>query len=148
MTTTYYSAQVTLYRANTMGPSPSCGPCQCQYFSYTTPTGDLASGSLLMWGIMPKGARFLGGKCVYTAGGHAATANIGSYTIAPAPVVISAAKYGALTSMVAAGHQDFGELATTGFGGLETADVYMGIVTGGAQFDAAGTIAGYFLYLL
>ena len=148
MTTTYYSAQVTLYRAGTLGPSASCGPVQCQYFSYTTPTATLANADLLMWGIMPDGARFLGGKCVYTAAGHAQTANIGSYNILAAPTVITAAKYGALTSMVAAGHQDFGELATTGFGGLETKDVYMGIVTAGAEFDAAGTIAGYYLYLL
>ena len=148
MTTTYYSAQVTLTRAGTLNPSASQGALQVQYFYYLVPAATLAVADLLMLGVMPDGARFLGGKMIHSAGGVAVTANIGDYTIVTAPVVITAAKYGALTDMTLAGHQDFGELPTTGFGGLETDDVYLGLVTAAQIFPAAGTLMGYYRYLL
>jgi len=142
MATTYYSAEVTLQRAGTLNAATKMGPIDSFYFSFTVPTATLAAADLLMVGIMPKGAMYLGSEWVYSAAGVAVTANVGSYTLAATPVVISAAKYGALTTVVAAGSQTIGKLPTTGYGGLETADVYIGLVTAAAIAPAAMTIAG------
>jgi hypothetical protein len=144
---TYYAAQPTQVRANEMSPSTDCGPLIRQYFYYLTPI-EIAVADLIMWGFMPKGCRFFGGKVKISAGGHAATANIGSYTVVAAPVVISAAKYGTLSDMTSLSAQTFGETVAKSYGVLETTNVYIGIVTGAQAFHIAQTMTGYYDYLM
>lgn len=145
--TTYYAAQPTQVRANVMSPSTDCGPVIRQYFYWiATPQFEIAD--LLMWGFLPKGCRFFGGKVKISAGGHAAVANIGSYTVAAAPVVVSAAKYGTLSTMVNLGAQTFGTTVAKSYGVLEVADAYIGIVTGTAELDLSTTMTGYYEYLM
>jgi len=144
---TYYAAQPTQVRANEMSPSTDCGPLIRQYFYWiATPQFEIAD--LLMWGFMPKGCRFFGGVVKISAGGHAAVANIGSYTVVAAPVVISAAKYGTLSNMTSLSAQTFGETVAKSYGVLETTNVYIGIVTGTAELDLSTTMTGYYEYLM
>ncbi len=148
MATTYYGAQVTKLRAGALNPSTDCGPLVRQYFYYLVPAATLAVADLLMWGVIPKGARFFGGKVEASAHGVATVANIGSYTTAAAPVVISAAKFGTLTDMTLISYQNFGETVAKSFGVLQTTDMYIGIVTATAIAPAAATFTGYYDYLI
>jgi len=148
MTTTYYGAQVTQQRAGALSPSTDCGPVVRQYFYYLVPAATLAAADLLMWGFIPKGARFFGGKVEIAAGGAAATANIGSYTYAATPVVITAAKFGTLTDMTLITiEKAFGETVAKSFGVLQATDMYIGIVTAAQAVQAAATFTGYYDYL-
>lgn len=148
MTTTRFSAQVTNQLAGSYSPSTDCGPLIRQYFYYLVPAATLAVADLLMWGFIPKGARFFGGSVEVSAAAVAATANIGSYTYAATPVVISAAKFGALTSMEFLSTQTFGTTVALSFGALQTTDMYIGIVTAAQVVPAAATFTGYYDYLM
>jgi hypothetical protein len=147
MTTTYYGAQVTQQRAGALSPSTDCGPVVRQYFYYLVTSATLAVADLLMWGFIPKGARFFGGSVEVSANGVATVANIGSYTTVAAPVVISAAKFGTLADMTLLTTQAFGETVAKSFGVLQATDMYIGIVTGTAIAPAAATFTGYYDYL-
>jgi hypothetical protein len=146
MTTTYFATQITNTRAGTLNPSTTGGPLVVKYFDYTIPAATLAVADLLMWGFIPKGARFREGLVHASAMGVAATANIGSYTVVAAPVVITAAKYGALTDMTLVSRQTFGQTIALSYGVLETTDVYIGIVTAAQICPAAGTFKGEYSY--
>ncbi len=148
MATTYFGAQVTERRAGELSPSTDCGTLIRQYFYYLVPTATFDVDDLLMWGVIPKGARFFGGVVKIGANTTAPTANIGSYTVASAPVVITADKYGALTSMAAISNQQFGHTVALSHGVLETADVYIGIIGIDFAVAAANTFTGCYDYLL
>ena len=96
---------------------------------YTVPVGDIAAGSIVTLGRVPKGSRVLYHIITYAAAGAAATGTIkvGSTTSA------------AVTSMVSAGSQVLGSLIASS-GTPTTADANVTLTTADQTVDAAVNI--------
>lgn len=143
MASSLYSTEVTNIRASTLNDGAQ-GLVTVFPFSYTVPTATIAAADLLYLTLLPKGFKPMVGLWTNTAGGAAATANIGIYS-ATDYTVVDADEFGALTDMTGVTSQWFANTPAYGCG-QETADKYfLGIVTAAQAVQAAAQIYGWIM---
>lgn len=140
----YKSDQVTNSDAvpKVMNHPNTGGRVYCEFFSYTIPAGDLATGKTVELVRLRKGERILEGHfcntALSTAGGTAGV-TIGDGT--------TATKFKASTSVDDAGSFKFATTPAENQGLALTADTSIVATVATEAWAAAGTISGYVLYL-
>lgn len=142
---TYYSTEVTQVKAGT--PVSESGAVRVIPFKYVVPAGGIAAGSVVLLGIVPKGAKPLMGFFTNTAGGAAATAEVGIYSKTDESVV-DADEFGALTDMTGITSQWFANTNAYGHNVALADDYWFGIVTAAQTIQAAAVLSGFLLVRL
>lgn len=151
---TVYSDQFTKVRnGRRLQPNEDRGLIQSMFWNFASlPAGNIAD--VLVCGILPKGARVVGGlEChsALTSGGATATASVGTYLIASDGITLgaadSAARFLAATSVEAAGSTVLANTIALGFGFEATLDLFVVVVNSVEAFATAGQVIGRLDYI-
>lgn len=142
MASSLYSDQITNLRAGTLNDgsqAPAVFP-----FSYTVPTATIAAGDTLFLTLLPKGFKPALGYVSITAGGAAATAEVGIWN-ADSYALVDADEFGDLTDMTLATAQYFANTRANGLNVAIADDYFMGLLTAAQAIQAAATLDGWIM---